>query len=53
MRREWCIDTSDAGLSEEELAGYWSGGDDPAAFVAWFAAKYDLIRFDGRDGRVA
>ena len=48
MKRDWCIDTSDAGLSDEELVGYWRDGGEPAAFVAWFAAKYDLIRYDQR-----
>lgn len=46
MRQDWCIDTADAGLSEEDLARYWRNGDEPAAFVAWFAEKYDLIRHE-------
>lgn len=46
MRQDWCIDTADAGLSEEDLARHWRNGDQPAAFVAWFAEKYDLIRYE-------
>lgn len=46
MKRNWCIDTADAGLSDDELTRYWREGDEPAAFVAWFAEKYDLIRFE-------
>lgn len=46
MKRDWCIDTADAGLSEDELVRHWQGGDQPTEFVAWFAEKYDLIRFE-------
>lgn len=45
MKRDWCIDTTDAGLSGEELDRYWREGETPEAFVAWFAEKHDLIRF--------
>ena len=45
MKRDWCIDTADAGLSAEELTKLWREGEGPEAFVAWFAEKYDLIRF--------
>jgi len=48
MRRDWCISVADAGLDENDLRRYWLTGDDPAAFVAWFAEKYDLIRFETR-----
>lgn len=48
MNRDWCIDTAEAGLSEEDVERYWRSGDEPAAFVAWFAEKYDLIRFERR-----
>lgn len=46
MKLEWYIDSADAGLSEDDLARHWRGGETPEAFVAWFAEKYDLIRFD-------
>lgn len=46
MKGDWCIDTAEAGLGDEELARYWREGDTPEAFVTWFAEKYDLIRFD-------
>lgn len=45
MKRDWCIDTADAGLSSEDVQRYWRDGDPPEAFVSWFAEKYDLIRF--------
>lgn len=48
MKRDWCINTADAGLSDEELRQLWSDGDEPEAFVAWFAEKHDLIRFERR-----
>ena len=48
MLRDWCIDTSDAGLSDDELNRYWQDGDEPTAFVAWFAEKHDLVRFEPR-----
>lgn len=51
MRRDWCIDTRDAGLDDDELKRYWRNGDEPAEFVAWFAEKYDLIRFQPRPVR--
>jgi hypothetical protein len=53
MRRDWCIDTSDAGLGDDELTRYWQDGEEPAAFVAWFAEKHDLIRFEPRPVRSA
>lgn len=46
MKRDWRLGTADAGLSEAELSRYWRDGDEPPAFVAWFAEKYDLIRFE-------
>jgi hypothetical protein len=51
MKRDWCIDTADAGLGEEDVERYWRDGNEPAAFVAWFAEKYDLIRFERRPFR--
>ena len=47
MKRDWCIDTADAGLSRGELERCWRYGETPAEFVAWFAEKHDLIRFEG------
>lgn len=46
MKRDWCVDTVDAGLSDDDLTRHWLDGDEPAAFVAWIADKYDLIRFE-------
>ena len=46
MRRDCCVDTADAGVSAAELERYWRDGETPEAFVAWFAEKYDLIRFE-------
>lgn len=53
MKRGWCIDTTDAGLSDAELSRYWRDGDEPAAFVVWFAEKHDLIRFERNPFRPA
>ncbi len=50
MKRDWCIDTADVGFGEEEIERYWRDGDPPEAFVAWFAEKYDLIRFEPSRG---
>jgi hypothetical protein len=46
MKRDWCIDTADAGLSQEDVLRYWRDGDTPAGFVSRFAEKHDLIRFE-------
>ena len=46
MKRDWCIDTADAGLDEAALSRFWREGETPEAFVSWFAEKYDLIRFE-------
>lgn len=46
MKRGWCIDTADAGLSDEDLSRYWRDGEPPETFVAWFAEKYDLTRYE-------
>ena len=45
MKRDWFIDSVDAGWSWEDTLRYWRYGDSPEAFVEWFAAKYDLVRF--------
>ncbi len=46
MRRDWCINTADAGLSPDELKHVWRDGEAPAAFVSRFAEKYDLTRYE-------
>jgi hypothetical protein len=46
MGRDWCISINDAGLDDEDLTRHWRDGGTPEAFVAWFAEKYDLIRFE-------
>ena len=46
MKRDWCIDTADAGLSAEDSERFWRDGETPQQFVARFAEKYDLIRFE-------
>lgn len=46
MKRDWCIDIADAGISAGDLARYWQNGAEPFEFVEWFAEKYDLIRFE-------
>jgi hypothetical protein len=46
MRRDWCIGIDDAGIDQQQLADHWRDGQTPAAFVEWFAEKYDLIRFE-------
>lgn len=45
MKRDWYIDTVDAGLDDEDVIGYWKSGDSPEEFVAWFAEKRDLYDF--------
>ncbi|QDH74370.1 hypothetical protein [Brevundimonas sp. M20] len=46
LKRDWCIDSADAGWSPEDVLRYWRFGEAPEVFVAWFAEKYDLIRFE-------
>ena len=48
MKRDWCIDSKDAGWSAEDVVRYWGYGERPADFMEWFAEKYGLIRF-GRE----
>lgn len=43
MKRDYCIDTSDAGADREQVIRYWESGHTAAGFVDWFAEKYDLI----------
>lgn len=42
MKRGYCIDTGDAGLSAEDVLRHWRHGESPEKFVDWFAEKYDL-----------
>lgn len=46
IRSDWHISIQDAGIDEQQLADHWRSGQTPAAFVEWFAEKYDLIRFE-------
>ncbi len=46
MQRDWRLSIADAGLSDDDLIRYWRDGEEPAEFVAWFAEKYDLIRYE-------
>lgn len=48
LRQHWCLSVADAGIDEDQLTRAWRDGEDAAAFVAWFAQKYDLIRFEPR-----
>lgn len=48
LQRDWCLSVEDAGIDEDRLTRAWADGEDAAAFVAWFAEKYDLIRFEPR-----
>lgn len=43
LRRDWWVSVADAGIDEDQLTRAWREGEDSAAFVAWFAEKYDLI----------
>lgn len=43
MVRKFSINTTDAGLDENELQDYWKEQLSPDAFVTWFGEKYDLI----------
>ena len=46
MKRDYAIDTDDAGIDDEELARHFADGSSPEDFVSWFAEKYDLDRRD-------
>ena len=46
LKRDWCIGVEDAGIDDAQLDAHWRDGDTPPEFVAWFAEKYDLIRFE-------
>jgi hypothetical protein len=46
MKRDWFIDSADAGWSAEDTLRYWRYEERPEAFVDWLAEKYGLIQFD-------
>lgn len=46
LRRDWCIDSADAGWDREDVLRYWGHGEPPEEFVEWLAEKYELIRFE-------
>jgi hypothetical protein len=46
LQCDWCLSVEDAGIDEAQLSRAWTDGETPEAFVAWFAEKYDLIRFE-------
>lgn len=48
MRRDWLIDTRDAGFGVGELAKF-AEVETPEGWVARIAEKYDFIRFDKAD----
>ena len=48
LKRDWCIGVGDAGIDDAQLDQHWHDGATPPEFVAWFAEKYDLIRFEPR-----
>lgn len=45
MKRDWCIDSVDAGWSPEDTLRYWRYGESSEAFVEWYSGKYGLIGF--------
>jgi hypothetical protein len=42
MKKHYAITIEDAGLSEDDIRHHFRGEPDPAAFVKWYATKYDL-----------
>jgi hypothetical protein len=46
MKRDWYIDTSDAGLSTDEIIRFWQTGETPEEFVLQFAKKRALFDFN-------
>ncbi|WP_439472575.1 hypothetical protein [Brevundimonas sp.] len=40
IKREWCIDSNDAGWAPEDVLRYWRREETPEVFVDWLAAKY-------------
>ena len=52
MKRDWYINTVDAGLDDEQVVAYWKFGETPEEFVAWFAEDADLYDFRNPWARV-
>lgn len=52
MKRDWYIDTVDAGLDDEQIIAYWKFNETPEEFVAWFAEDADLYDFRNPWNRV-
>lgn len=46
MTRDWYINTSDAGLSVEEIIRFWRYGETAEEFVLWFAKDRELFDFN-------
>ena len=46
MKRDYAIDTDDAGLGGDDIERFFADGDTPEAFVRWFTEKCDLDRRD-------
>ena len=42
MVQKYAIDTTDAGLGEEELLKHWQQEPSATEFVTWYGEKYDL-----------
>lgn len=45
MKRDWYIDTADAGVELERLLDFWRAGWSAEYYVSWFAEKYGLYDF--------
>jgi hypothetical protein len=43
LEREYAVTPDDVGLDQEVLDRHYDERSDPADFVRWFAAKFDLI----------
>lgn len=46
MKRDWYIDTDQAGTEIERLLTHWKDGVEPERYVSWFADKYGLFDFN-------
>jgi hypothetical protein len=46
LTRQWCINLSDMGFDDAEVAAFWRSGETPNGFVERIARKYDLIPFE-------
>lgn len=43
LEREYAVTLDDAGLDQEVLDRHYDERSNPADFVRWFAAKFDLV----------